>query len=485
MRTVSTPLFSSQHSQSASFPSPSKVDKTSHHLFALRAESLNNVSENTTISDDIFADEISKYRHHRDSSVAAAVENDIRAIFGRSETKENRKTFVLLPHELSDTNLTSSTQGTYQTTKSFQQDAYDPYRYDIEEDVNQLDTGDVFGCLNYDAFASGNGRPINAFTVHLDNRISAIQAQYSLPSPRSRPLPIVFPSVPDSISSPRDRTAFGLYRYENENEDEVFTSTTSEEDVPATNTTLRPNDRSSVSRPRCSFPSRQTRLLPSGPESVPSISQRRAAIRNCREAQSPNPVVTSHFHRPLPLRSYESDAYLYPTFRAQAQLGLRRSSSVNISHVRGGAPVTLRRQDEDEIMRIGLLNRTESARPASRMSLASSETPTLIDEDDVPRSRNPIADAYKSVTSTFIGQLLQKTRERGAQLPSIRKRSFSIGDLLWRDANEHFIVAIYGRKDIELNQTDRDFVDKIAKEMTEGVGSISGYEWFRDLFTQK
>jgi hypothetical protein len=119
------------------------------------------------------------------------------------------------------------------------------------------------------------------------------------------------------------------------------------------------------------------------------------------------------------------------------------------------------------------------------MSLASSETPTLIDEDDVPRSRNPIADAYKSVTSTFIGQLLQKTRERGAQLPSIRKRSFSIGDLLWRDANEHFIVAIYGRKDIELNQTDRDFVDKIAKEMTEGVGNISGYEWFRDLFTQK
>lgn len=117
--------------------------------------------------------------------------------------------------------------------------------------------------------------------------------------------------------------------------------------------------------------------------------------------------------------------------------------------------------------------------------MAPSEAPTLIDGDDVPRSRNPIADAYKSATSAFIGQLLQQTRERGAQLPSVGNGSFSIVDLLWRDANEHLIVAIYGRKDIELSQSDRDFVDKITKEMDEGIGSIGGYEWFGELFMQE
>jgi hypothetical protein len=424
--------------------------------------------------------------------VAAAIEDDIRAIFGRSETTEDQRIFALMPDELSDVNLTSSSiQSAYQSINNFQQDDYDPYRYEIEEDGDQSVNGDVFESLNYDTSASENGRPISASIDRPGKRVSAIRAQYSLPSPRSRPLPIAFSSVPDSIPSPRERTTSGLYRYETEDEVEekgnnfIFKSPTSEEGVSATDTTVRLINRAYVSKPRYSFPSQQTRPLTSRPESVPSISQRRAAMQTRREARSPNPVATSHFHRPLPLRSYESDTYLYPTFRAQAQPSLGYSSLVNTSPVRGGAPVTFRGQDEVEITRRDLRHRTESARSASQTSMAPSETPTLIGGDDVPRSRNPIADAYKSVTSAFIGQLLQQTRRRGAQLPSVGNRSFSIGDLLWRDANEHLIMAIYDRKDIELSQIDRGFVDKIAKEMNEGVGSIGGYEWVRELFTQE
>jgi hypothetical protein len=440
---------------------------------------------------DIFADELSKYRHHRDSSVAAAVEDDIMAMFGPPELTENQRKFALMTDELSGTNLsTSSDQSGYRTMDRFQHDEYDPYRYEDKEDGDQSVDGDVFGSFHYAASASEDERVASTSTDRPGNREFAVQGQYSLPSARYRPFPISFPYVLDAIPSHRERDRSGLYKYGNEevvmpNDSLIRAISTSEEGASATYNAVRSNDRESTSQSQYTFPSREVSPLPSRPELVSSTSQRQTAMQTRGERRGSNLAATSHFHRPLPLRSYESDAYLNPTFRAQAQSAQRRSSSINAISVRGAASGTLGRLDEDETTRRVRDDRTVSARPFSHISMAPSETPTLTDGDLVPTPRGPIADAFKSVTSAFIGQLLQKTRERDAQLPGVRNRSFSIRDSLWRNANEHLITAIYGRKDIELSQTDRDFVDKIAKEIKEGVGSIGGYEWVGEMFLQE
>jgi hypothetical protein len=438
---------------------------------------------------DIFADEISKYRHHRDSSVAAAVEDDIMAMFGPSELTENHRKFALMTDEVSGTNLsTPSDQSEYRTMDRCQHDEYDPYRYEDKEDGDQSVDGDVFGPFHYAASASEDERVTSTSTDRPGNRGFAVQDQYSLPSARYRPFPISFPYVSDAISSHRECDTSGLYKYGNEevvmpNNSLICAISTPEEGASATYNDVRSNNRESTSLSQYTFPSREVSSLPFRPEPFSSNSKRQTAMQTCRERRSPNLAATSHFHRPLPLRSYESDAYLYPTFRAQAQSRQRRPSSVNASPVRGGGSGTLGRLDEDETTRRVREDRTVSARP--HISMAPSETPTLTDGDLVPAPPSPIADAFKSVTSAFIGQLLQKTREQGAQLPGVRNKSFSIRDTLWRNANGHLIIAIYGRKDIELSQTDRDFVDKIAKEMREGVVIISGYEWVGEMFLQE
>jgi hypothetical protein len=48
--------------------------------------------------------------------------------------------------------------------------------------------------------------------------------------------------------------------------------------------------------------------------------------------------------------------------------------------------------------------------------------------------------------------------------------------------NEQLLIAIYGRNDAELTSEDITCVDRIAKELCDGVGQIGGYEWVGALF---
>jgi len=61
-------------------------------------------------------------------------------------------------------------------------------------------------------------------------------------------------------------------------------------------------------------------------------------------------------------------------------------------------------------------------------------------------------------------------------------RSLPSFERAWRNVNEQLLVAIYGRNDVELTDADVTFVDRIAKELSDGVGQIGGYEWVGALF---
>ena len=52
----------------------------------------------------------------------------------------------------------------------------------------------------------------------------------------------------------------------------------------------------------------------------------------------------------------------------------------------------------------------------------------------------------------------------------------------WRTVNEQLLIAIYGRNDLELTELDITSVDRIAKELSDNVGQIAGYEWVGALF---
>jgi hypothetical protein len=92
-----------------------------------------------------------------------------------------------------------------------------------------------------------------------------------------------------------------------------------------------------------------------------------------------------------------------------------------------------------------------------------------------------LTDAYKNITAAYITNALQRTRARGAVLPAVRWSTLDSSEVVWRVANEDLIERVYGRTDIVLSEVEKDFVNKIAAEMKEGVGSIEGHEWVKAL----
>lgn len=251
------------------------------------------------------------------------------------------------------------------------------------------------------------------------------------------------------------------------------------------------------------------------------------------------PVVD--FHRPLPLRAYESEAHLYPTSRAQGATSLNRAHSAG-SLIRGNRPISLvmgegPRTCSSQLMPLPV--RTSSVRANTipilgqqrsntRHSLPSHSRssiavgPNANDPDSVsitefltdfqfpiPPMQNPVGSlpmslsqattavpnpnatsppiasllsACRVVTThvTLIRDLLEQTRDRGEQLPRADWAAMSGFERCWRMDHEELLVAIYGRFDTWLSNEDVQYVDLIAGELRASPAASWVYDIFRE-----
>ncbi|KAF2713612.1 hypothetical protein K504DRAFT_462131 [Pleomassaria siparia CBS 279.74] len=233
-----------------------------------------------------------------------------------------------------------------------------------------------------------------------------------------------------------------------------------------------------------SLPSPRKRPLAIVGNPVSTPSQRRVSTQGLRSARLSNPLETS-FHRSLPLRRYESEAFMYPTFHSQSESSTRSPSSASTGPLRGEHAVQI--GDSDETTHRNGFGNPQPCNPSARRASSVSQVSLVLSSDSTEIEASPLSpfsDLYKSVTSMYFLDLLRKTRARGAQLPVVSKKSVSMYELAWREENEVLITSIYGSHDVEISSTEMDLIDRIAKSVREG-GSIEGNEWVGGLFLQE
>jgi len=241
------------------------------------------------------------------------------------------------------------------------------------------------------------------------------------------------------------------------------------------------------------------------PRLVPRVTpaQRRAAAQARRDARPTNIAAQSAFHRLLPLRSYESEAYLFPTVRDQTSRSHLRSSSLNASPLRarpGAQNSTSDNEDGDDdnnsrgnaVASSSSIDKEDGEQEEEEEHAASVPHPpaspslSLSLFPAVPASSAPspaaLATAYRSITTAHIRQALVGTRARGAQLPTAEAASLSRYERAWRETHAELLASVYGRADAVLGPEDVRLVNKIARELREGVGRCGGYEWVGELF---
>jgi hypothetical protein len=252
--------------------------------------------------------------------------------------------------------------------------------------------------------------------------------------------------------------------------------------------------------------------------------------RACRKSHIVSPVSTPiNFHRPLPLRNYESEAIMFPTAGAQAKSGRDRSQSVT-SVVASRRPATetmpqpslpqsnwtqkgcveedypdARREDShtkisEQVEHQGLSSQyssgasTLAAFPIPPMNNPVGELPMLISRvTSSPGNMNEATshsvatsisheDIYRAITTVNMASLLQRTRARGDQLQVIDWSKLSSFERAWREMNEVFISTIYGRKDVVLTDEDVEYVDCVAREVRSCHDDITSSNWIRRIF---
>jgi len=269
-----------------------------------------------------------------------------------------------------------------------------------------------------------------------------------------------------------------------------------------------------------------------------------AASRGARQARKkisgPAPATfVSSFHRPLPLRSYESEAHLFPTTGAQGGSSHNRAQSAG-SLKRSGKPISLAieaapqsapplpvRSSSIRANTIPLPPQSESTSGRSRLSSIRDDvehegrtTPTVVDPSTgptphgsslamtltsfpVPPMHNPVGalpmvvaqatttnesihpvavllQACTIVTeqAARIKGILEQTRDRGDQLPVANWDSMSKFERSWRSDREELLIAIYGRHDTWLSEEDVEYVDLMWMELRASPSAT----WVLDLF---
>lgn len=266
---------------------------------------------------------------------------------------------------------------------------------------------------------------------------------------------------------------------------------------------------------------------------VPTPSERRATAKTRRRSQvlSPN-ALTYDFHRPLPLRSYESEAIMFPTAGAQAQSGHNRSKSVaslvnytrssisimrhpplpashkvypsmksirkegierDSSHIKISEQVD---QDPSSVSKHHSNASTLAAFPIPPMENPVGELPILVSRAvasppalDPSSSRHPVRtssleNTYRAITKVNMTGVLQRTRARGEQLGVIDWEKLNTFERAWRDMNEVLLVTIYGRKDVVLSRSDVAYVDCVAQELYTEANEVDPMAWVRRIFEQ-
>lgn len=264
---------------------------------------------------------------------------------------------------------------------------------------------------------------------------------------------------------------------------------------------------------------------------APTPPQRRSTVDTRRKTQASafnSPAVS--FHRPLPLRSYESEASMFPTAGAHANSGRNRAKSVtsiiasrryatetmhlpplpssgqacsssNIEDLmdckRDGSHTKISEQLDQYVATISRRSSSAStlaAFPIPPMDNPVGELPMLVSRATsspqapyttpsypllAPAS---LEDTYRAITKVNMVALLQRTRDRGKQLQVIEWNKLSSFERAWREMNEVLLVTIYGRKDVVLGETDVAYVDCIAREVRGASGEDVPTDWVRRIF---
>ncbi|KAH6643166.1 hypothetical protein C7974DRAFT_386943 [Boeremia exigua] len=137
---------------------------------------------------------------------------------------------------------------------------------------------------------------------------------------------------------------------------------------------------------------------------------------------------------------------------------------------------------------------TLAAFPIPPMSNPVGELPMLVSRANLPlptshqtASRNAMGtssldDTYRAITRVNMIAVLQRTRSRGERLQIIGWEELTSFERAWRDMNEVLLVAIYGRKDVVLDDSDVAYIDCIAGELDHQSNQPGSDEWVRQLF---
>jgi hypothetical protein len=230
-----------------------------------------------------------------------------------------------------------------------------------------------------------------------------------------------------------------------------------------------------------------------------------------------------NFRRPLPLRSYESEAAMYPIASYQAASTRNRSQSVTsvvnsarhateaMQHPKLPAITDVQFNDNESSFdsRINSyikiseqLDRcmtpvsqrtsgvgTLSEFPIPPMDNPVGELPMLVSravaspQDPSLRhtaSQSPPDDTYRAITRFNMSSTLGRSRARGETLQVVEWEQLPSFERAWRDKNQVLLVTIYGRKDIVLEKSDIDFVDCISNEL-HNDGNVPA-DWVRRIF---
>jgi hypothetical protein len=252
-----------------------------------------------------------------------------------------------------------------------------------------------------------------------------------------------------------------------------------------------------------------------------------------------------NYHRPLPLRSYTSEAQI--NYRAQRHFNNNSNTHVTamspcsshgrssrhqelhhtpaypptpptgrVAHDRTRIAVT-RTYDDVQSERIHAHNRFENSPhhssyqtvdeqmldftafpippmrnpvgelPMSLHRVAPPSPDAVIGQAVSPESTSAapsVAETYRAVTKVHMIDLLRRTRSRGSQLPSIVWSSLSIAEREWREHNGTILMSIYGRLDMVLSDHDTDYVNCIAQEIRSDGNSFSSNEWVLRMFRE-
>lgn len=264
---------------------------------------------------------------------------------------------------------------------------------------------------------------------------------------------------------------------------------------------------------------------------VPRSSERRSAAEARRKSQAPGLSSQGlNFHRPLPLRSYESEATMFPTAGAQANSYHNRSKSVT-SIIASRRPATgtmalpslagsiQTHNSLDDIERefyeknnshtkiseqvgrnvTSVLQRSSSAStlsafPIPPMNNPVGELPMLVSRAaSSPQSLRTtssqhrvafasLEDTYRAIIKVNMVAVLQRTRLRGEGLQAVDWDKLTSFERAWRELNELLLVTIYGRNDVILDETDVAYIDCIARELRNDSNGVESTDWVRHMF---